>query len=122
MLLLHNIITAIIGSSCVVNDPANPSAALVLNFNLLDNCGGAPVLNGGIPSNNLLNQDPLFVDPTNGDFHLTCNSTQCSPAVDAGDLASDYSLEPSPNGCRVNMGAYGNTAEAATDPNATHCP
>jgi hypothetical protein len=32
--------------------------------------------------------------------------------VDAGDMASDISCEPQPNGERINMGAFGNTAEA----------
>jgi hypothetical protein len=36
-----------------------------------------------------------------------------SPCIDAGDPASSYSLEPSPNGGQVNMGAYGNTAQAS---------
>ena len=41
-----------------------------------------------------------------------------SPTIDAGDPDSDYSLEPEipgagGNGHRVNLGAYGNTPEAA---------
>jgi len=36
-----------------------------------------------------------------------------SPAIDAGDPASNYALEPQPNGGRINLGAYGNTAEAS---------
>jgi len=41
-----------------------------------------------------------------------------SPTIDAGDKASDYSREPvipgvGGNGHRVNLGAYGNTPEAA---------
>ena len=41
-----------------------------------------------------------------------------SPTIDAGDPDSDYSLEPEIpgvgyHGRRVNMGAYGNTPEAA---------
>ena len=33
--------------------------------------------------------------------------------MDAGDPASVYGSEPSPNGARINMGAYGNTAFAS---------
>ena len=40
-----------------------------------------------------------------------------SPAIDAGDPASDFHGEPDCNigwhGKRVNMGGYGNTLEAA---------
>ena len=41
------------------------------------------------------------------------NDTDTSPCVDAGDPTSDYSNEPTPNGNRVNIGAFGNTAEAS---------
>lgn len=54
--------------------------------------------------------DPLFVDTANADFHLLTTS----PAIDAGDPASDYSNEPMDNGGRVNMGRYGNTDEATS--------
>jgi hypothetical protein len=54
--------------------------------------------------------DPHFVDPANGDFHLT----SWSPCIDAGDPTSPFDDEPQPNGERVNMGAYGNTAQAAS--------
>ena len=39
-----------------------------------------------------------------------------SPAIDLGDPASDWSAEPGSNGSRVNLGAYGNTAEASETP------
>ena len=46
---------------------------------------------------------------------------QLSPAIDKGDRRSDYSREPAipglgGNGHRVNLGAYGNTPEAAMSP------
>ena len=57
--------------------------------------------------------DPQFVDGANGDFHLKAGSA----LIDAGDPASTaYTNEPSPNGGRVNIGAYGGTSEAATSP------
>ncbi|MCA9263113.1 MAG: right-handed parallel beta-helix repeat-containing protein [Planctomycetales bacterium] len=37
-----------------------------------------------------------------------------SPAIDRGDPTADFANEPAPNGGRVNIGAYGNTANAAT--------
>ena len=36
-----------------------------------------------------------------------------SKAIDAGDPESDWTLEPEPNGSLINLGAYGNTAEAS---------
>jgi hypothetical protein len=39
-----------------------------------------------------------------------------SPCIDAGHPGSDYSLEPAPNGSRINMGAYGNTIYASRSP------
>lgn len=68
--------------------------------------------------------DPQFVDATNNDFHLKSTAghfttggwvtdATTSPAIDAGDTASAFSNEPSPNGSRINMGFEGNTAEAS---------
>ena len=39
-----------------------------------------------------------------------------SPCIDAGDPNDDYSNEPDPNGGRINMGAFGNTDQAAKSP------
>ena len=73
-----------------------------------------------------ISADPLFADAANGDFHLKSAGGRfnpatglfvidgvTSPAIDAGNPASDYSNEPMPNGGRVNMGCYGNSAEAS---------
>jgi len=53
---------------------------------------------------------PHFVNPGIGDFHLR----SWSPCIDSGLPDSSYENEPSPNGGRINMGAYGNTLEAAS--------
>ena len=73
-----------------------------------------------------ISSDPLFADASNGDFHIQStngrfnplngqfvNDNANSPAIDAGNPSSDYSNEPAPNGGRVNLGRYGNTAEAS---------
>ena len=39
--------------------------------------------------------------------------TPTSPALDAGEPAAVYDLEPMPNGSRVNMGFYGNSTNAS---------
>lgn len=72
--------------------------------------------------------DPLFADETNSDYHLkskygrwngtawvTDNVT--SPCINSGNPNDEYSNEPLPNGNRINMGAYGNTAEASKSGN-----
>jgi hypothetical protein len=48
--------------------------------------------------------------------------TTLSPCIDAGDPASEYINEPKPNGYRVNMGYYGNTAEASKSLNTNREP
>ncbi len=45
-----------------------------------------------------IDADPLFVDPENGDFHLTINS----PCIDAGDPESPLD----PDSTRADMGAF----------------
>src|SRR5439155_10990480 len=46
------------------------------------------------------------------DFHLQPGS----PAIDKGDPAAYFLSEPWPNGGRADIGAYGNTPEAAQSP------
>ena len=38
---------------------------------------------------------------------------ETSPAIDQAKPSADYSKEPTPNGARANIGAYGNTKEAS---------
>ena len=71
-----------------------------------------------------ITKDPCFADAASGDFHLKSaagrwngttwvKDTVTSPCIDAGEASAAYANEPSPNGNRANMGAYGNTAEAS---------
>jgi autotransporter-associated beta strand protein len=57
--------------------------------------------------------NPQFVDLAAGDFHLLTGST----CIDAGDPRSSVALEPSPNGGRIDLGAYGDTPEAGVSAN-----
>jgi hypothetical protein len=85
-------------------------------------------INDDICSNGLGNilADPLFVNPANKDYHLKSaagrwdpNSQSwvydnvISPCIDAGDPNSDWTAELWPHGNRINMGAYGGTAQAS---------
>lgn len=76
--------------------------------------------------------DPLFADPAAGDFHVRSQAGRwsngqwviddvTSPAIDVGDPAVTCPSEPAPNGGRLNLGAYGDTAEASLSPSSTHC-
>jgi hypothetical protein len=56
--------------------------------------------------------DPLFADLAGDDYHLKSGST----SIDAGDPAFGTGDEPAPSGGRINLGAYGGTAEAAISP------
>ncbi len=94
---------------------------------------------------NSLSQDPRFVSPATGDFHeqslngsyhggllapilnvatglpifpsatVTIDTAQ-SPVIDRGSAADAFANEPSPNGNFINLGAYGNTAQASLSP------
>jgi len=97
----------------------------------------------GMVSGNWLMTDPMFArngywDPNgtsddlsddfwvDGDYHLKSQAGRCdpniqswvvddvtSPCIDVGDPNSPIGLEPFPNGGRINIGAYGGTAEAS---------
>jgi predicted outer membrane repeat protein len=67
--------------------------------------------------------DDFFIE---GDYHLKSQAGRwypnskgwvtdsvTSPCIDAGDPNSPVGDEPEPNGGRINMGAYGGTAEAS---------
>jgi hypothetical protein len=70
--------------------------------------------------------EPGFVDAAGGDYHLLSVRGRywpahdvwvlddvTSPCIDGGDPAVDPANERIPNGGRINIGAYGNTAYAS---------
>ncbi|HYF36616.1 MAG TPA: NosD domain-containing protein, partial [Prosthecobacter sp.] len=76
-----------------------------------------------------LNTDPFFANAAAGDYHLRSKGgryepgsgswvvdTETSWAIDTGDPAAATGSEATPHGGRVNMGAYGGTAEASKTP------
>ena len=85
-----------------------------------------------------ISANPLWYNPSSGveDFHPMSTVGRCydpggsvnifsqacpleqkdaleSSSIDAGDPAEAYSLEPQPNGNKVNQGSYGDTTEAS---------
>ncbi len=60
------------------------------------------------PDTGNINIDPLFVDPQNGDYHLSWNNfpvrdSTMSPCIDSGCPEPQYN---DPNGSRADMGCY----------------
>ena len=84
------------------------------------------VRGGWWPGEGLIDLDPMFADPSNGDYHLKSQAGRwhptseswiqddvTNPCIDAGDPNSDWTGEMWPHGGRINMGAYGGTSEAS---------
>ena len=79
-----------------------------------------------------LSHNPRFADVQSGDFHPKSSAgrfdpltgafiasdpaEENSPLIDAGNPISDFSLEPTNHGGRINIGRYGNTAQASKTP------
>ena len=85
-----------------------------------------PATGGSGSGTGFIRVDPLFANAEGGDFHLqsemgrwtgsswdTETDSATSPCINSGDPVSGSSLEPEDNGDRINMGFYGNTAEAS---------
>ena len=103
---------------CIENDELNDAAAATVSYSLFHECGGGEVVGGTeVEGTCVHGEKPKFMDPMDGDFHLKATS----PGIDAGDPLMDVGDEPEPNGCRINMGVYGGTGEAASVQGAEHC-
>ena len=115
------------GGLYVQVDPIRPSSPVVTYCNAWSNTDGNYVNLTVTPNaNGNLSKDPLFANAAAGDFHekskggrwnpatrAWVKDTVQSPCINKGDPASPFALEPAPNGGRINLGAYGNTAQAS---------
>ncbi len=117
----------------------NPGIIVKFSYS---NVSGSKIWHPVIWGNGNIDADPCFADPgywdpngtsdeqddfwVDGDYHLKSQAgrwdpkTQVwvaddvtSPCIDAGDPNSPVGYEPFPNGGRINIGAYGGTAEAS---------
>jgi predicted outer membrane repeat protein len=115
------------GAGCFGGIDATAGTVTYSNVHLFAGCVEVP---GTYPGTGNIQQDALFVDAAGGDYHLQSQSghwistgwvtdAQTSPCIDAGNPLSTCGNEPSPNGGRINMGAYGNTAQASKSLPAT---
>jgi beta propeller repeat protein len=79
-----------------------------------------------------IDADPCFVEACNGDYHLKSEAGRWDPdseswvpddvtsaCIDKGDWSSSVGEEPYPNGGKINIGAYGGTAQASKSPVVT---
>lgn len=109
-------------TNCILWDNADPEIGSMARVTYSD-------IRGGWPGEGNLDADPMFADLENGDYHLKSRAGRwdpirqnsilddvTSPCIDEGDPTSTFSLEPLPNGDRINMGAYGGTSEASKSP------
>jgi len=125
----NNIVTNTIDSPVITNDGYGINNRLgsnykfVLENNVVWNNENGNYNNVGSHDTDM-NADPLFADPANHDYHLKSaegrwsgngwiTDTVTSPLIDAGNPTSDCGNEPDPNGGKINIGRYGNTAEAS---------
>ncbi len=102
--IMNNVVTgnSNIGLGCVNNSvPTDFSYNDVWgNGNNYHNCSAGP---GSI------SEDPVYVDESNGDYHLDVGSS----CIDAGNPAAQYN---DPDGSRNDMGAYGGPGATVTIP------
>jgi len=97
---------------------------------IIDPASNSPVtysnIEGSYPGPGNIAGEPLFAPTGVPDYHLQSVSGRFdprtgdwvvdrrhSPSIDAGDPDDVFGREPRPNGGRINMGAYGNTAQAS---------
>ncbi len=86
------------------------TGSIAVDPKLVDPDGLDDVLGG----NNWLDDD-LHEKGGGGSYHFGqwLEDDEDSPCVDTGKPEDDYSNEPEDNGARINMGCYGNTAQAS---------
>ncbi|NQV35508.1 MAG: right-handed parallel beta-helix repeat-containing protein [Phycisphaeraceae bacterium] len=96
--------------------PSVPVSSVVVEYSNLGEAWDGP---------GNLSEDPLFADSDYHDYHLLSHAGRydpsnqwthddpSSPCIDAGNPAVNTAAERTPHGRRINMGAYGGTAQAS---------
>jgi hypothetical protein len=113
--LVNSIITTT-EDGCLTNLQGS-STKLLATYSDLWQCGNLEALNAEV-DDSCMAKDPLLVAQPKGEPALD----PASPCIDAGDPEANCNLEAEPNGCQVNLGAYGNTPEATPKDGAENCP
>ena len=112
----NNIIDDVEGYGVLVWESTSEGPAPEVAYNNIHDCL-TDVSDGLEMTGPMFSWAPGFVAPEDDDYHLLPSS----PCIDAGDPTTGCWQEPAPNGCRVNLGAYGNTEDATSAPGAQHC-
>ncbi|MBI4559772.1 MAG: right-handed parallel beta-helix repeat-containing protein, partial [Candidatus Hydrogenedentes bacterium] len=125
-----SVATSFIGTNAVYdyNDLYANNGAVVGNYAGLDRTTLGEWRAATGKDANSISLDPIFVDAAGNDYHLSSAGGSwhggsftadavSSSCIDRGDPADAYSSESSPNGGRINLGAYGGTSQASRTPN-----
>lgn len=122
-----------IALSLIIDSNDLGSSTMTVSYSdIQDGVMGVYVESGGALNwgNGNIDANPCFADETNEDFHLKSQTGRwdanseswvqdgvTSPCIDAGNPGCLLRDEPNdPNNNRINMGAYGSTAEASKTP------
>ncbi len=68
--------------------------------------GQVQVISGVVSDNNLVSQNPLFVDPANGNFHYQAGSPAIDTGSSVGAPAFDFDGNSRPRGAGYDIGAF----------------
>ncbi len=99
------------GVECTTGDPMTASSSVVFlttggMASVTGSCAWAfSDIEGGAPGEGNIDADPLFVDPSTGDYHLQPNSPCIDAADPASTVATDFDGDARPQGDRADMGA-----------------
>jgi hypothetical protein len=125
--------TAENGHEVCLSKAASGPASMTVSYSDVQGGSSEIVLGPGCVLNweiGNINTDPCFADPCNGDYHLQSVAGRWDPnnqnwvvdantslCIDAGNPGCPLGDEPNDaNNIRINMGAYGGTAEASKSP------
>jgi hypothetical protein len=107
--LVSNTGFAVVKNNIIVNASFCGLAqiASTADYNLLfNNSGEGNYCFGSVPGAHDIYTDPLFVDPTNGDFTLQKSSPAINAGVTLSDITTDILGIVRPQGNRYDIGAY----------------
>jgi hypothetical protein len=90
------------GASCIQNSSSFSAIAQNNICYLTTGLGNAGTLIGS----NLVNVNPLFVNPTAGDFHLQSTSPAINTATPVSIVTTDFDRNARPQGGAYDFGAY----------------